>query len=456
MKYDFYSSRRFSLAVGAMVASALLASCKDDNNGPGTGATPATVAVSTAPAATSTVATAIPGPAVLVTDAGGSPVAGVQVKFTVAGGGIVQFPIATTDASGIASAGYWQIGPKVGSNVVTATVEGLAPVTFTVASQAGPAAALGAFSGNGQSGAPGSTLAAPVVVRITDAGGNVKPGATVTFAVTGGGGSVATASTTTDASGLARTNWTLGSGQCGQTVRATSGTLVADFTASSRGTVAVDGNVSGTLATGDCVIAGALADEYDLTTGAGAVNFLVTGATGTAVTSDGAATIATGASGTAFRVITAAGSKAIRATGTGPYSIAVSTASSDVNACGTVYLEVGASTTQTLSASDCKTNGSGGFSGDAFLVWLQAGISYRFSQTAIPLDAELFLFSPTGALLADRDNGGVGAGGTEVINITPTTSGFYKVVPSSYCGVFNDVYQANCDLGPYTLTVIRP
>jgi len=69
-------------------------------------------------------------------------------------------------------------------------------------SQAGPAAAMGIFSGNGQSGAPGANLANPLVVRITDAGGNVKPGASVTFAVTSGGGSLTTTTVTTDANGL--------------------------------------------------------------------------------------------------------------------------------------------------------------------------------------------------------------------------------------------------------------
>ncbi len=463
MKYDSYSFSRRSLATGALLVTAVLASCKSDTpTGTGVG-TPAAVAVSTAPAATSQVATAIPGPAVVVTGAGGSPVAGVIVKFTVSGGGAVQFPLATTDASGIASAGFWQIGPKLGANVVTATVEGLPPVTFTVASQAGPAAAIGAFSGNAQSGAPGSALPNPLVVRVTDAGGNVKSGTAVTFTVTSGGGSIAGSPTTTDASGLGKSGtWTLGTGQCGQSVRAAAGTLLADFTASSRGSLAVEGTASGSLTATDCLIDGKLADEYDITTPAGAIAVSMVGTVdplAMVVTSDGTATVASGSS---FRLITAAGAKAVRATSnsgtqTGSYSVSVASAATDVTTCGPVYIEIGASTNQTLSTSDCKTNIPGtAIQSDAFLVYIPAGITVRITETAQPLDAELLLISPTGSILVDRDNGGVGPSGTEKINFTATTSGFYKIAASSYCALADDHYQAGCDYGAYTLTVIKP
>lgn len=469
MKQGFFSSSRLPIAGVCLVAAAFLSSCSNDTTTPSVG-TPTAVAVSVAPAATSQVATAIPGPAVLVTGAGGEPVPGVLVKFTTTGGSVVQFPQATTDASGIASAGFLQVGPKVGPNVVTATVEGLPPLTFTVASQAGPAAAIGIFSGNGQSGAPGSTLASPLVVRITDAGGNVKSGATVTFAVTSGGGSLTTTSVTTDANGLGTSgSWKLSAGQCGQSVRATSGTLVADFTGSSRGATTIGATGAGALSATDCVVNGKFADEFDLTTAGEALNFTLngTGFDGLAqvVTSDGTAIVASddnsgGGTNAAFRLITATGSKAFRATSanageTGDYSFNISTTSAAVTNCSPVYFEVGATTTQSVSPTDCTT-GHGGVAGDVYLVFLAAGNTYRITQTAIPLDALTALYSPTGALIVERDNGGVGASGTETINITPSTSGFYKVVASSYCLVYDDTYQANCDYGAYTFSVIKP
>jgi hypothetical protein len=135
-----------------------------------------------------------------------------------------------------------------------------------------------------------------------------------------------------------------------------------------------------------------------------------------------------------------------------------------VSTCGTVYIEVGASTDQTLSTTDCKTNWSPAssdwtktnVSGDSFLVWFAAGTLYRISQTAVPLDALVALYSPTNTLIVYRDNGGVGASGTEVIDYTPTVSGFYRVVAGSYCLLFNDPYAVNCDYGAYTLSIAAP
>jgi hypothetical protein len=71
-------------------------------------------------------------PAVRVLDGRGQPMAGVGVTFAVtAGGGAIATPLATTDAEGRASAGSWTLGPNVGTHTATATVTGLAPVTFT-------------------------------------------------------------------------------------------------------------------------------------------------------------------------------------------------------------------------------------------------------------------------------------------------------------------------------------
>ncbi len=74
----------------------------------------------------------------------------------------------------------------------------------------GPAASLVVASGDRQSGTANSPLAGPVIVQVTDLGGNGVAGKTVTFTVTGGGGSVSAASRVSDGSGYASTNWTLG------------------------------------------------------------------------------------------------------------------------------------------------------------------------------------------------------------------------------------------------------
>lgn len=69
---------------------------------------------------------------------------------------------------------------------------------------------LTGLSGGGQSDTVGATLPAPYVVRLTDASGQPVAGATVTWTVVSGGGSIAPASTTTDANGEASATATLG------------------------------------------------------------------------------------------------------------------------------------------------------------------------------------------------------------------------------------------------------
>jgi adhesin/invasin len=72
------------------------------------------------------------------------------------------------------------------------------------------AAALRVAGGDKQTGAAGSPLAQPIVVEVVDAGGSPVPGTSVTFTVTAGSGTVSASSASSDASGRATTQWTLG------------------------------------------------------------------------------------------------------------------------------------------------------------------------------------------------------------------------------------------------------
>ncbi len=69
--------------------------------------------------------------------------------------------------------------------------------------------ALSSVSGNNQSATPGQALANPLVVLMAQDGSGVS-GKTVSWTVSTGGGSVNPASSTTDNSGMASTQWTLG------------------------------------------------------------------------------------------------------------------------------------------------------------------------------------------------------------------------------------------------------
>jgi adhesin/invasin len=73
------------------------------------------------------------------------------------------------------------------------------------------ATSIAANSGSsGQTGPAGQALANPISVHVTDQDGNAFSGATVTWSVVGGGGSVDAATSLSDASGNATVHWTLG------------------------------------------------------------------------------------------------------------------------------------------------------------------------------------------------------------------------------------------------------
>lgn len=90
----------------------------------------------------------------------------------------------------------------------------------------GTPAAIAISGGDNQVGMPGSPLAAPIAVRVTNAQGNPVAGKPVDFTVTRGAGTVASATVTTDNNGVAQTAWTLGSGTVRQEVKATTNSIV--------------------------------------------------------------------------------------------------------------------------------------------------------------------------------------------------------------------------------------
>src|SRR5215510_1643413 len=71
-------------------------------------------------------------------------------------------------------------------------------------------ASLTILAGNNQSWTVGTLLPAPLQVKVTDEDGQPFSGATVTWSVTAGGGSVQFASSTSQADGTASTLWSLG------------------------------------------------------------------------------------------------------------------------------------------------------------------------------------------------------------------------------------------------------
>ncbi len=169
-------------------------------------------------------------PSVIVRDALSNPVAGVAVTFAVTGGGgSVTGGSATSNAAGVAAVGSWTLGTTAGANTLSASATGLAgsPIGFTATGTAGPATTLAANTATTLAGSVGQAVAPAPSVKVTDANGNPVAGINVTFAVTGGGGSIAgTATKVTSALGVATvTGWTLGAVTGSNSLTATSAGL---------------------------------------------------------------------------------------------------------------------------------------------------------------------------------------------------------------------------------------
>jgi len=152
-------------------------------------------------------------PSVVVRDAQGNPVPGITVTFSVTAGlGTLNGATQVTGLNGVATVGSWTFGAAAGLNTVVASTLGLPNVTFN-ATTTGVPTLVAVFAGNNQAAVQGTALAVPPSVRVTDGGGQGVANLQVTFAVTGGGGSINGASQVTDATGVATVGaWFVGGG----------------------------------------------------------------------------------------------------------------------------------------------------------------------------------------------------------------------------------------------------
>jgi Leishmanolysin len=209
-----------------VLAGSILAACSSKNP---VQPNPATALhLVTAPPATFAARTTIsPGPVVQLVDAGGDPVrtAGVTVTATlnVGSGTLSGTTSVTSDASGQATFSNLSIAGAVGpkgllfssSGLLSAAASGL---TLT----AGAPGAVTANSTVSQSALTGSDITALPSVRVADLDGNPISGASVTFAITAGGGSSTGGAQTTNTNGVATVGgWTVGPSQGTNTMTAT-------------------------------------------------------------------------------------------------------------------------------------------------------------------------------------------------------------------------------------------
>jgi adhesin/invasin len=177
----------------------------------GTPAPPASITVLQGNNQTATAGAAVAvGPVVVIRDAFGNPAPGIAVSFTVTGGGSVTNAAAETNPNGVAGAGTWTLGTVAGLNTLTATSPGLSAATFVASGVPGPAASVAVWAGNGQSAVAGTAVSEAPAVVVRDANGNGVAGVSVSFSVTGGGGSISGSPAVTGLDGVARAaSWML-------------------------------------------------------------------------------------------------------------------------------------------------------------------------------------------------------------------------------------------------------
>jgi len=176
----------------------------------------------------------------LATSPAGATLSGTTSVAAVAG--VATFSDLRLDKSG---AGYSLSAAANGIATTTSTAFGVG---------AGAAAGIIITGGNQQTAPAGTGLPIAYGVRVSDAFGNRVAGATVTWTVAAGGGSVSAGQGSTDSTGLAGTVRTLGGHAGTQTVLATVQGL-ADSAATFVATATPNGTISGTITFGSGFLA---------------------------------------------------------------------------------------------------------------------------------------------------------------------------------------------------------
>ncbi|MCG3120761.1 MAG: hypothetical protein ALAOOOJD_03601 [bacterium] len=132
--------------------------------------------------------------AVKVTDRFGNPTPGKSVSWLVTqGNGQLDSYVSTSDTNGVATVNFTP-GNRNSNNTILATAAYAGkPVEFNITTSSGVADAMSVVSGNKQTGAVGTNLAAPLVLKMVDASNKSVANYPIDISVMRGGGSLSPA-----------------------------------------------------------------------------------------------------------------------------------------------------------------------------------------------------------------------------------------------------------------------
>ncbi len=170
---------------------------------------------------------------VQVNDAGGHPLAGVPVSWTVtpAAAATLSNISGATNSQGQASANL-TFGNTTGPVQVQVSAAGVPSQTFNFTITV-PVSSIQLLSGGGQTAQVNTAFGSPIVVQVVNASGAAVAGVPVTFSVSTGSATLGSATATTDSNGRASTTVTAGAnpGPLAITAQANGFSVTASLTA---------------------------------------------------------------------------------------------------------------------------------------------------------------------------------------------------------------------------------
>jgi hypothetical protein len=430
--------------VGFGLGSLLLLAAQFSCGGGGDPAAPSVATTLTASTSTSLSGTAgsvvATPPSVMVRDQSGNPMSGVPVGFNVgSGGGSITGAAAVTNSSGVATVGSWTLGATVGTNTLVASTGSLTPVTFTAITTAGAAASITKSAGDAQTAPVGSAVPIAPSVIVKDANGNLVTGASVTFAVTTGGGSVTGGVQTTNSSGVATVGgWTLGSAAGANSLSASTGSVTpAVFTAT--GTIGPAANVTKTAGDNQSAEDGTtvpippavtVRDANGNPVSGVSVIFAV-GTGGGSVTGGTQTTNASGVATVGSWTLGTVGSNTLTATAGILPPVTFTATATPRAACRTATTHtLGTTTNGTLATTDCRL--TDGAYVDYFSTTISTAGAYVFTDTSTAIDPYLLLYGTDGWIIGTNDDESNATQNSRIKALIPGASASYILGATSF------------------------